>query len=85
MFLVVWTDDGFDRMNDIVRDNPSRKREFAAALRQITHQLSTDPSNVGESREDDTRVMFAGEVSVFYRVDADEETVEIGNVRLRQP
>ena len=29
--------------------------------------------------------MFAGELSVFYRVDADEETVEIANVRLRQP
>lgn len=85
MFLVVWTGDGFDRMNDIIRDNPTRKHEFAVALRQITHQLSTDPDGVGESREDDTRVMFAGELSVFYRVDADEETVEIGDVRLRRP
>lgn len=86
MFLVVWTDDGFNRMNDVIRDNPSRKREFAFALRQINHQLSTDPENVGESREEnDVRIMFAGEVSVFYRVDTDEQTVEIGDVRLRQP
>lgn len=85
MFLVVWTDDGFDRMSDIVRDNPLRKREFAVALRQIARQLATDPENVGESRENDTRVMFAGELSVFYRVGAADGTVEIGNVRLRQP
>ncbi len=30
------------------------------------------------------RVMFAGELSVFYQVDADEKTVEIAHVRLRQ-
>jgi hypothetical protein len=85
MFLVVWTDDGFDQMNDIIRNHPSRKHEFAVALRQITHQLTTDPLNVGESRTDDSRVMFAGEVSVFYRVDTDDNTVEVGSIRLRQP
>jgi hypothetical protein len=84
MFLIVWTDDGFDRMNNIIRDNPARKHEFAVALRQITRQLTADPVNVGESRADDSRVMFAGELSVFYRVDTDDDTVEIGDVRLRQ-
>ncbi len=85
MFLVVWLDEGFDDMNGIIRDNPARKHEFALALRQITHQLSTDPQAVGESREEGMRVMFAGELSVFYQVDAGEKTVEIANVRLRQP
>ena len=85
MFLVVWLDEGFDDMNGIVRDNPARKHEFALALRQITHQLSTDPQGVGESREAGMRIMFAGELSEFYRVDTDEETVAIANVRLRQP
>ena len=85
MFLVVWLDEGFDDMNEVIRDNPARKHEFALALRQITHQLSTDPQGVGESREEEMRVMFAGELSVFYQVDAGEKTVEIANVRLRQP
>ena len=85
MFLVVWLDEGFDDMNEVIRDNPARKHEFALALRQITHQLSTDPEGVGESREEEMRVMFAGELSVFYQVDAGEKTVEIANVRLRQP
>lgn len=84
MFLIVWTDDGFDRMGRIIRDNPARKREFAVALGQIARQLAADPERVGESREDDTRVTFSGELSVFYRVDADDQTVEIGDVKLRR-
>lgn len=50
MFLIVWTDDGFDRMNEIIRDHRSRKREFAVALRQITHQLYFTRSAVRHSR-----------------------------------
>lgn len=83
MFLVVWSDEAFEDMRLIVAAQPVRKREFALALRQIEHQLGTDPLAVGESREEDMRVTFAGELTVFYRVDADEETVEIGAVRLR--
>lgn len=85
MYLVKWWERAFDDMNGIIRDNPARKREFVLALRQITHQLSTDPEDVGESRVGEMRVMFAGEMSVFYRVDADDKTVEIARVRLRQP
>lgn len=85
MFLVVWMGPAFDSMDEIVRDNPSRKREFAVALRQITHQLTTDPLSVGESRDDGGRVMFASELTVFYRVDTDDNTVHIGDVRLRRP
>jgi hypothetical protein len=85
MFLVVWAEGAFDDMDRIVRDHPARKREFALALRQITRQLTDDPERIGESREDEMRVMFAGELSVFYSVDADDKTVEIGSVRLRRP
>ena len=84
MYLLVWWERAFDDMNDIIRDHPGRKREFAVALRRISHQLATDPLGVGESRQAEMRVMFAGEVSVFYRVDTDERTVEITNVRLRR-
>jgi len=45
--------------------------------------LATDPFAVGESREQEMRVMFAGELSVFYRVNEDEQSVEIAQVRLR--
>ncbi len=85
MFLVVWSRRAFDSAADFIRNNPARKREFALALRQITHQLSTDPEGAGESRAGEMRVMFAGELSVFYTVDTDGNTVEIAHVRLRQP
>ena len=84
MFLVVWSDEAFEDMSGIVKAHAARKHEFATALRQIAHQLSTDPQTVGESRADDVRVMFAGAVSVFYVVDEDEKTVEIAKVRLRR-
>lgn len=84
MFLIVWMDQGFDEMNEIVHANPSRKHEFAVALRRIGHQLTTDPFGVGESRGDDARVMFAGELSVFYSVDTGDNTVRITNVWLRR-
>jgi len=85
MFLVVWTDGAFDDMADHIHRHPNRKREFALALRQIAHQLASDPMGVGESREAEMRVMFAGEISVFYRVDTADQTVEIANIRLRHP
>jgi plasmid stabilization system protein ParE len=84
MFIIVWSDDAFEDMSLIVAAYPIRKREFALALRQIELQLGADPLAVGESREEDMRVTFAGELTVFYRVDAKEETVEIGAVRLRR-
>jgi hypothetical protein len=85
MFLVVWSETAFDNMNEIVGGNRARKRELAVALRQVAHQLTTDPLGVGESRgdSDKARVMFAGELSVFYSVDTDDNTVRIGNVWLR--
>ncbi|WP_439621067.1 type II toxin-antitoxin system RelE/ParE family toxin [Gemmata sp.] len=85
MFLLVWSDEAFEEMARIVRLYPARKHEFATALRQVTHQLSTDPLNRGESREEEMRVMFAGDLSVFYAVDEASRVVEIGLVRLRTP
>jgi plasmid stabilization system protein ParE len=85
MFLVVWLELAFDEMDEIVRRSPARKHEFAVALRQLTRQLAVDPLSVGESRGGELRVMFAGELSVFYHVDTNDNTVEIGNVRLQRP
>ena len=84
MFLVVWSGRGFGEMARIVQLHPGRKAEFAAALRQISERLARDPSNEGESREEEMRVMFADQLSVFYSIDEAHQTVEIGNVRLRR-
>jgi plasmid stabilization system protein ParE len=85
MFLVVWSETAFDKMANLIRFNPERRDEFAAALREISEQLSHNARHAGESREEEMRVMFAGELSVFFRVDGEHQTVEVGNVRLRRP
>jgi hypothetical protein len=84
MFLVVWSDVAFEEMARLIRFNPERKEEFASALREISEQLSNNARHAGESREDEMRVMFSGEVSIFFSVDELDQTVEIGHVRLRQ-
>jgi hypothetical protein len=40
MFLVVWSDEAFEKMANLIRFNPDRKKEFATALREISQQLS---------------------------------------------
>jgi hypothetical protein len=85
MFLVVWSETAFAKMANLIRFNPERKDEFAAALWEISEQLSHNAGHAGESREEEMRVMFAGELSVFFKVDESDQTVEIGNIRLRRP
>lgn len=84
MFLVVWGVPAFDKMGNLIRLNPERKDEFAAALKEIWDQLTHNTRHAGESRGDEMRVMFAGDLSVFFSVDESDQTVEIGDVRLRE-
>jgi hypothetical protein len=85
MFLVIWSVTAFDKMANLIRYNPARKDEFAAALREISQQLTHNARHAGESREDEMRVMFAGDLSIFFSVDEADQTVEIGDIWLRQP
>ena len=85
MFLVVWSEMAFDKMANLIRFNPERKDEFAAGLREIWQQLTHNARHAGESREDEVRVMFAGDLSIFFSVDEADQTVEIGDIWLRQP
>jgi hypothetical protein len=84
MFLIVWGVTAFDKMANLVRLNPERKDEFATALKEISDQLTHNARHAGESREGGMRVMFTGDLSVFFSVHESDQTVEIGDVRLRQ-
>lgn len=84
MFLIVWSDVAFEKMANLIRFNPERREEFAAGLREISQQLSHNARHAGESRDNEMRVMFAGDSAVFFGVDEADQTVEIGDIRLRQ-
>jgi hypothetical protein len=82
MFTTVWSNEAFDRMGQIVRNNPARSPELGAALREMSDLLARDPLETGESRWDDWRVTFPGPLAVYYRVDVEHQVVEIAQVRL---
>lgn len=79
---VVWQPDAFEQMSEIVRAAPSRKAEFAAALRELSAALATDPDGTGESRDPPYRVAIFGELTFFFRSVPDDATVYIDWVRI---
>ncbi len=82
-YHVVWLPPAFNRMNAIVRDNPALAAEFAAALRELTAALSTDPVGTGESREPYYRFAVFGPLAVTFRPFPAEDAVLV--VRVRMP
>lgn len=85
MYELIWLPPAFERMGDIVRALPHRKGEFAAALRWIHSELTTDPTSVGESREPPYRVYVVGQLAFRFRASPDEGKVYVVRVRLRRP
>ena len=82
MFLIVWSDEAFAQMTGIVGRHTARKSELAGALRRIADELSRNPASVGESRDDDFRIMFARPLTVYFRVDDETTSVEVARVVL---
>jgi hypothetical protein len=82
MFAVVWSHEAFEQMNGIVSRHPARKREFAAALHILAQLLNVSPAEVGESREEDFRILFVGPLVIDYRVDDAQRIVEVVRVSL---
>ncbi|MBA4066338.1 MAG: hypothetical protein C0501_22010 [Isosphaera sp.] len=72
----VWTRGASDAMGAAVRNYPAHKDTFAAALRELSDRLGTDPGDFGESREGNDRVGFVGPFAVHVRVlHADRQVV----------
>jgi len=50
MYLVAWSENPFEEMARIIRDNPTRKDELSGALQEIAVRLRLDANTNGESR-----------------------------------
>lgn len=83
MFAVVWVGAAFDRMGQIIRNNPARKDEPAEALGELSAHLRTHADTAGESREGRLRVTIAGPLVLFFTADAESRTATIVRVRSR--
>jgi hypothetical protein len=60
----------------------SNRAAFTQAADKIESQLRTTPLNVGESREDDYRVLYELPLVVAYRVSNDDRLVTVVLVRM---
>ncbi len=85
MYRIIWWSRAFERMSEIVRAHPDRKDEFATGLRDLTAQLTADPTTAGESREPPYRVGFFGPLTVRFRPVPEDRKVYIVRVHLRRP
>jgi hypothetical protein len=79
---IIWQPTAFDHMNAIVRAAPNRKDEFAAALRELSVALTTNPERTGESRDQPYRVAIFGELTFYFRPAPDESCVYVVWVRI---
>ena len=82
MFQLFWEPAGFDRMQQLIRDNPGLKAGFAFTLSSLTTELGESADTWGESRSGNLRLGFVGVLSVLVRVDATNRTARIVDVRL---
>ena len=83
MYLVAWSDQAFEQMARIIRENPARRDELISALQEIATRLRLDANTTGESRGRYFRVVLADPLTVFYRLDEESDAVEVIRVRAR--
>lgn len=85
MTAIIFRRPAFEQMDEIVRTNPERADEFAAALQELTRELTAKPDTAGESRDPPYRVAFYGQLTIRFRPAPDEGRVYVVRVRLRKP
>ena len=83
MYLVAWSDQAFEQMSRIIRENPARKDELTSALQELATRLRLDANTTGESRDRYYRVLLVEPLTVFYRLDEESDAVEVIRVRAR--
>lgn len=64
-YTVVWTRAALRQLNDVWTSTTDPDAVDEAATR-VAQTLATDPEQVGESREDDVRIMFDAPLVVLF-------------------
>lgn len=84
MFALVWTEHALNDLADVwVAVDPAARDRIEAALTLLNQQLRAEPDEVGESREDDRRIAFAGPLVVSFRVDLKGRLVRVNHAWMR--
>ena len=75
-YTVVWKQAAEDELAELWMA-ASNRQLFAEAAERLEQSLRTHPWEVGESRNDKTRVVFAGALGIFYEVSDDDRLVTV--------
>ena len=76
MYTVRWKRTALDRLAELWLEAADR-RSVTIAVDEIDRILATDPHNAGESRSEQTRVLFIAPVGVFFDIHDSTQVVEV--------
>jgi len=79
-YTVVWKRAADDKLAELWLNSADRD-PIAHSVHQIDAQLGEKPLDVGESREDNYRILCILPLVVAYRVSEDDRLVTVGQVR----
>jgi plasmid stabilization system protein ParE len=80
MFALVWTEHALDDLADVwVAVDPPTRDRIEAAIHRLNADLRQNPNEVGESRDGNRRIGFAGPLIVVFRVDMNARTVRVNH------
>jgi hypothetical protein len=83
MRTVEWPQETLDDLTRLWTGSDSDTRKaITKACHALEKQLAHDADNTGESRSDNRRIAFESPVILVFRVEADNKTVTILEVRL---
>jgi len=83
MFRLRWSRRALDALTDHwLRADSATRRAITTAQHAVEQRLQRDPLHEGESRARGRRVTFVSPLTVYYRVEADGQTVSVLFVRV---
>ena len=78
-FTVVWKPEAERSLTAIWMSARDRQR-VEEAVAEIDRLLTRDPTNAGEERSSDLRILFVDPLGAMVRVDTDDRLVEVASV-----
>ncbi|HYH66275.1 MAG TPA: hypothetical protein VD866_16400 [Urbifossiella sp.] len=82
MYALMWLDEVLNDLAAIyVAATAEERQRMAGAVAGLNARLRSDPQDVGESRDGDTRVAVVALLVVTFVVDVGPRTVRVANVR----
>jgi hypothetical protein len=81
MYSVLWVPEALDELATIWADAaPDDRSLITDAVDDLDEQLKADPAAIGESREEEFRILISLPIAVQYRVSEPDRLVQVVSV-----